>query len=223
MSVDATGQEFQPSVEFAVPTDGHRNVVLTAIGDSFISGQGDPKGQGWFTRVVGRMHQPNLTLTPYNLGVRGNSSADIVDRWRHECEPRWREDSERRLVVSVGLHDVFANVSLARHRLNLANILDDARRAGISTFMVSPPPIADESTNTEIAVVVEAQADVCSRRAVPYVDCFGPLRGHDQWRSEMAAGDGIHPGSTGYGLMAWLVLHGGWGQWLNLPDADRVK
>jgi hypothetical protein len=26
------------------------------------------------------------------------------------------------------------------------------------------------------------------------------------------------PGQAGYGLMAWLVLHTGWHQWLGLPD-----
>jgi acyl-CoA thioesterase-1 len=31
-----------------------------------------------------------------------------------------------------------------------------------------------------------------------------------------ASGDGIHPGQAGYGLIAWLVLHGGWDQWLDL-------
>ena len=31
-----------------------------------------------------------------------------------------------------------------------------------------------------------------------------------------AAGDGDHPGQAGYGLIAWLVLHGGWGAWLGV-------
>jgi hypothetical protein len=52
---------------------------------------------------------------------------------------------------------------------------------------------------------------------VPYVDCYRPLNGHEQYRSDLgASGDGIHPGQAGYGLIAWLVLHGGWDQWLDL-------
>ena len=27
-----------------------------------------------------------------------------------------------------------------------------------------------------------------------------------------------HPGQAGYGLMAWLVLHRGWYDWLDLPE-----
>jgi lysophospholipase L1-like esterase len=58
---------------------------------------------------------------------------------------------------------------------------------------------------------------VCARRGVPYVDCYRPLNGHEQYRSDLgASGDGIHPGQAGYGLIAWLVLHGGWDRWLDL-------
>ena len=38
-----------------------------------------------------------------------------------------------------------------------------------------------------------------------------------QWRNDLAANDG-RPGQSGYGLMAWLVLHRGWYSWLNLPE-----
>jgi hypothetical protein len=35
-------------------------------------------------------------------------------------------------------------------------------------------------------------------------------------RPERDGDDGIHPGQAGYGLIAWLVLHGGWDTWLDL-------
>ena len=77
---------------------------------------------------------------------------------------------------------------------------------------------------------VQAQADVCARRQVPYVDCYRPLLGHEQWASDLGSSttgvasgpdrpsqdDDVHPGAAGYGLLAWLVLHGGWERWLAL-------
>lgn len=58
----------------------------------------------------------------------------------------------------------------------------------------------------------EGQAD---RDEVPFVDVFAPLAGHEQWESDMASSlDGIHPGQAGYGLIAWLVLHHGWADWI---------
>ena len=214
---DGSDLEFRPSAAFSVPTEGPRDVAVVFMGASMVAGVGDPKGQGWVTRVVGRTSHPDLELTAYNLGVRGQTSGDVLTRWHTECPPRWKDRGERRLVVSVGANDIAAGVTLARHRLNLANILDEAASNGVSTFVVSPPPSSDPAFNDKLAILVEAQADVCARRSVPFVDCYRPLLGHDQWRSELAASrDGHHPGQAGYGLIAWLVLHNGWNEWLQI-------
>lgn len=211
---------FTPSAEFQVAADGPRDVAMVFLGASMVAGVGDPKGQGWVSRVVGRTHHPDLELTPYNLGVRGDTSADVLGRWKNECGPRWRGRSEKRLVISVGTNDAASGVTLARHRLNLANILDDAASAGIGTFVVSPPPTDDDELNTKLDVLVEAQADVCSRREVPFVDCYRPLLGHEQWRTDLASSRvAHHPGQAGYGLIAWLVLHNGWYDWLQISPS----
>jgi acyl-CoA thioesterase-1 len=211
---------FTPSAEFQVAADGPRDVGIVFVGASLVAGVGDPKGQGWVSRVVGRTHSSDLELTAYNLGVRGDTTADVLARWKSECAPRWRGRAEKRLVVSVGGNDAATGVTLARHRLNLANILDDAASAGIGTFVVSPPPVDDDDLNAKLDVLVEAQADVCSRRGVPFVDCFRPLLGHEQWQSDLAASRvPHHPGQAGYGLIAWLVLHNGWYDWLQISPS----
>lgn len=215
-----TEPTFTPSAEFQVAAEGPRDVCLVFLGASLVAGVGDPKGQGWVTRVVGRTHHPDLALTAYNLGVRGDTTADLLARWKAECAPRWVGRTEKRLVVSIGANDAAHGVTLARHRLNLANILDEAASSGISTFVVSPPPTDDDELNDKLDVLVEAQADVCSRRTVPFVDCFSPLLGHEQWRADLAAGRiAHHPGQAGYGLIAWLVLHNGWYDWLQIPPS----
>ena len=210
------GPEFTPSAAFAVAEEGRRDVGICFVGDSFTAGYGDPKALGWVGRVMARTHHPDVDITAYNLGVRGQDSGDLVTRWRAECMPRWQERAERRLVVSAGHNDLSHGLSTARSRLNLANVIDEATSSGISPFVVGIPPSGDADLNARIEVLAAAQADVCSRRGVPYVDCYRPLATHDQWIGELAAGDGVHPGQVGYGLMAWLVLHNGWEQWLRL-------
>ncbi|WP_114907157.1 GDSL-type esterase/lipase family protein [Ornithinimicrobium murale] len=212
---DESVVEFNPSAEFHV-ADGPRDIGLCFVGDGFVAGYGDPKALGWVSRVVGRSPVADADLTAYNLGVRGESSADVMTRWRGECAPRWSGRSERRLVVGVGATDIAAGITTARSRLNLANILDEATTTGIGTFVVGPTPTLDAEVNQRLEVLADAQADVCARRSVPYVDCFHPLRDHDQWQSDLAAGDGVHPGQAGYGLMAWLVLHANWQGWLKI-------
>jgi len=209
--------EFRPSLDAQVVPEGPRDLAIVFLGASLVAGVGDPKGQGWVTRVVGRTQHPDLELTAYNLGVRGDTSADVLQRWASEVPLRWAGRTERRVVLSVGTNDVASGITLARHRLNLANLLDDAASSGVGAFVVSPPPTADAELNERLEVLVDAQADVCARRGVPFVDCYAPLMGHDQWRTDLAASSvENHPGQAGYGLIAWLVLHNGWGDWLQI-------
>ncbi|TQM62365.1 GDSL-type esterase/lipase family protein [Humibacillus xanthopallidus] len=205
---------FTPTREFTV-ADGVRDVGLVFIGASMTAGYGDPKGLGWVGRVVARTQHPDLDLTAYNLGVRGNTSGDVVARWGAESHPRWKGRGERRLVVSVGAGDITSGMTMARSRLNLANVLDEATNSGIGVFVVGLTPTLDAEHNRKIEALAEAQADVCARRGITYVDCFRPLVSHDQWMADLAASpDRVHPGQAGYGLVAWLVLHNGWNDWL---------
>lgn len=192
-----------------------RDVGLVFIGASTVAGVGDPKGQGWVGRVVARSQSPEIDLTAYNLGVRGSTSADVLDRFRAECPVRFAGRAEPKLVVSVGAADVHTGVSLARHRLNLATILDDASSMGIATFVVGPPPGDDAAANQVLEAFVDAQADVAGRRGVHFVDCFRPLLGHEQWEADLSVATMRgNPGQAGYGLIAWLVLNTGWREWL---------
>jgi lysophospholipase L1-like esterase len=215
ISTEDVPTEFNPSAEFHV-NEGPRDIALVFIGDAYVAGYGDPKGLGWVSRVVGRTAHADVDITAYQLGVRDETSADVLARWRIECPPRWKGHSEKRLVVAVGHNDAVNAMSTARVRLNLANILDDAAASGVAAFAVGPTPTLDADLNARLEIVVEAQADVCARRGVAYVDCYRPLISHEQWHSDLGAAGGVYPGQAGYGLIAWLVLHGGWDQWLDL-------
>ena len=93
------------------------------------------------------------------------------------------------------------------------------QRRRIAPFVVGPPPPLQEPLRGQVATLSAAQADVCDRRDVPFVDTFTPLADHEQWHEDLATGDGLHPGQAGYGLMAWLVLHSEWHAWLGVSPA----
>lgn len=194
-----------------------RAVWVSVVGDSYVTGYGDPKALGWVGRVAARTPHDQVDLTVHQLGVRGDSTSGVLARWREETGRRTGPPgADNRLVVGAGANDVGQGISLARTRLNLANVVDEAVAQGLDPFVVGPPPQLDAADNERLRAVVEAERDVCERRSVPFVDCFTPLLEHEQWFADLAAGDGIHPGQAGYGLLAWLVLHCGWPQWLGL-------
>lgn len=191
---------------------------VAVVGDELVAGVGDPRGMGWVGRVVGRTRTPE-EIEVYTLAVPGETSTQLSARWETECNRRFGGDDDR-LVVALGSADLDHGVSLARSRLNLANVLDDAANRRLAAFVVGPPPRAgvDEAALGELS---RAFADVCRRRRVPYAETFEPLRAHEQWLADLAAGDGRHPGQAGYGLLAWLVLHNGWYAWIGAEDPEQ--
>ncbi|GIG24776.1 GDSL-type esterase/lipase family protein [Cellulomonas denverensis] len=195
---------------------GELPLRLLVIGDEMTAGAGDPRALGWVGRVVARTTapQPPTVLT---LAVPGESTNDLAARWQQEVDRRLSPEADNRLVIALGRADLAQGVSLARSRLNLANILDAADQRRVPAFVVGPPP-GGGIDGTALADLSAAFADVAGRRRVPYVDTYHPLADHEQWLADLAAGDGSLPGQAGYGLIAWLVLHSHWNTWLGLPE-----
>lgn len=108
------------------PLDG--DVRVCVLGDSFTAGTGDPEHRGWVGRVAAAGPQP---VTVYNLGVRRETSADVLGRWRAECTARLPAGVDGRVVVAFGVNDTTAEEGTLRVRPtasagNLAALLDAA-------------------------------------------------------------------------------------------------
>ncbi len=192
---------------------------ICVIGDELVAGAGDPKALGWLGRVMARTPlDPAPVVMP--LAVPGETTAGLAARWEAEVMLRLGPEpvpGTHHLVVALGRADLAAGVSLARSRLNLANVLDTAESRRLATFVVGPPPGAHDDPESQ-AELSAAFADVATRRRVPYVETYAPLARHEQWLADLAGGDGHTPRQAGYGLLAWLVLHSGWNRWLGLPE-----
>lgn len=187
------------------------------VGDELIAGLGDARGLGWNGRVMARTasEPPILAIT---LAFPGETTEKLANRWQTEVEPRRNRDGDNRLVVGLGSHDLDSTLSLARSRLYVANMLDNAERLNFKPFVVGPPPRTDHPARVQ-EDLTRAFTEVCSRRNIPFVDCYHPLVNHEQWATDMSLSGGYAPHQAGYGLMAWLVLHKGWHQWLGVQPA----
>ncbi|WP_041684531.1 GDSL-type esterase/lipase family protein [Renibacterium salmoninarum] len=196
----------------------HRKIRLAAVGDELLAGHGDPRALGWVGRVLARTPQEELSLESYSLACPQEGTEALAARWLSESGRRFDDFYENRLVIGLSSRDIELGLSTARSRLNLANILDGAAQLSVPVFVVGPPPGLDPTSNKKLSELNTAFVDVTTRRRHVYVDTFSPLLNHEQWRADLAANGGT-PGQAGYGLMAWLVLHRGWFQWLGIPEA----
>ncbi len=198
------------------------------VGDSFVNGTGDSECLGWTGRVCAALIEQGHGVTHYNLGVRRETSSDIAARWRQEVTARLAHGSEARLVFSFGVNDTMpqgrgSRVSYTDSLANTESILRSAR-AVAATFMVGPPPTADERQNIAIVKLAQGIQVVCGSVGVPFLDAFIPLHKSTIWMDEVRAGDGAHPSAAGYAKFAQLVLgSSAWRTWINgTPPSSGV-
>ena len=187
------------------------------MGDELLAGEGDPRALGWFGRVMARTPHHVVPVSAYNLAAPDEGSESLNERWFEEAARRFSPGCDNRLVIAPSTLDIDLSITSARSRLNMANIIDTASQSSVRVLVVGPPPTLDPERNRRIADLSAAYADVTTRRNHVYVDTFNPLQHHEQWRKDLAANHG-RPNQAGYGLMAWLVLHRGWYDWLELPE-----
>lgn len=187
---------------------------ICVIGDELAAGAEDPRALGWLGRVVARTEMPYGSRM-FTLCREQETTFELAQRWEPEVSSRLRSDAINKLLIAIGSADVDSDLSTARTRLNIANIVDIATRMDLSPLVVGPPPLRC-SDMRQLYEISKAAAEVCRRRDVPFIDTFTPLMRHDQWLDDLAVNDGRLPGQAGYGLMAWVVLHRGWYSWTGL-------
>lgn len=199
------------------------------FGDSIINGTGDDDGLGWVGRVVAQARRGGSDLTAYNLGIRRDTSGDVAARWMQEARLRLPAEDDCRLVFSFGANDCTDN-GKGGPRVELAESLGSARailvaaRDWLPTLMLGPAIIADSDDASRRVVALSAEfARLCASLSIPYLDLTSITSGSQIWVEEALAGDGAHPSSGGYSVIAEAVARWpAWRAWV-APSASRLQ
>jgi len=200
-----------------VPPD--RRILF--FGDSFVAGAGDPTGLGWVGRVAAAAHDAGRPITAYNLGIRGDSSADVAARFEPEMAARTRNAAASYgVVLSFGANDMLVadnrlRVPPGRSVGTLNRLIDLTQAAGHGVLVVGPPPVGEPEEDERIRELSSQFAHVVTHRNLRYAETARVLSAHDVWRSEAAANDGSHPGAGGYAALAEIVRAAGWTDWID--------
>jgi len=184
------------------------------VGDSITNGTGDPEYLGWVGRVMQHERTRRAELTSYNLGVRRDRSDQIRARWRAEVEARLPAEHEGRVVFAFGANDAVQEIAPAATLRHAEAMLTEAQ-ARWPVFLVGPAPLAEEKARERVAGLDKALAALCERLGVPYVAVFEGLLATPVWLDEARAGDGAHPGASGYRHFAEIILASrAWRDWM---------
>jgi lysophospholipase L1-like esterase len=195
-----------------------KDIRICFIGESFINGTGDSTHLGWTGRLCVALSQQAYQVTYYNLGIRGETSTELSQRWQSEAQRRLKVGQDNRIVFSFGTNDTTLEnnklrVEFADSLKNARQILSEAK-CHYPVLMVSPPPTADFEQHDRVQELSKGYAAICRELEISYFDVFTPLLSSTVWMTEVKAGDGSHPDAAGYAELAQLVQNrSAWSSW----------
>lgn len=179
------------------------------IGDSLVAGTGDPEYLGWAGRICKSARSRGHDVTCYNLGIRANSSADILARWRREAEARDVQGTDCRLVFQFGVNDTKdvngERIFPVEKAMAQARAILSEAQSYRPTLMIGPPPIGDDMRNVRIRALSENLAALTRELAIPFLATFDVLLASKAWLPAVRAGDGVHPIAAGYDEWAHAI------------------
>ena len=190
----------------------HPDIRVCFLGDSFTLGTGDVEGLGWAGRVHAAERARGVDLTAYNLGVRGQTGAEIAARAPRETDERILDKGDRRgVAVSFGANDIRLDRPVEESAAALEHILRRAALRGYKAFVMGAPHAAEPELDALRGRLNVHLEEAARRLNAPFLDIRERLGDWTVWHGEAAAGDGVHPGAGGYARVA--EIFGAWTPW----------
>lgn len=205
------------------------------IGDAFTVGAGDETALGWVGRLARGEWERGHDVTPYNLGIRGNSSRDIAGRWRQECAARIPRGANGRLVFMFGGNDAKETVGEGievplDEAVGHARTFMSEAAAWLPTLWIGLIPMNEAKpyprllaggpqyrfSNARQAQYNAAYADLAGELGIPFLDLHSRLIDDPRWMALTQEGDGSNPAGEGYAHVADIIsAWPAWRQWFD--------
>ncbi|MFB6174818.1 MAG: SGNH/GDSL hydrolase family protein [Candidatus Nanohalobium sp.] len=193
---------------------------IFAFGHSITYGLWD-RENGWVLRLRKFLDQKSLEnpdeyyFEVYNLGVSGNDSRQLLERFSQELEARLWDEDETLVLIQIGANDIHyleekdgIRVEKEEYRESLEALIEEAGNYTDKIVLVGeaytgiegPIPWSEDKhlSDERLGEYVEVQREVAEQEDVPYVDVRG-LREKHEWLEMLE--DGSHPDSEGHELI----------------------
>lgn len=195
------------------------------FGDSITQGFYDENG-GWATRLVNQHLEQEVagksnTPTLFNLGISGDTTQDLLNRFEAESSARIEKSSDNALIIAIGINDTIyrgndVDCRPEEYRQKLSNLVDMARTYTNKLLFVSLFPVIDELlqpfpwsssgkcySTERMKLFNDTLIAFCKDNDLRLVDVWSEYEKHSDLKSLFF--DGIHPNSKGHKLIADLV------------------
>lgn len=191
---------------------------ILIFGDSIAYGKMDSRG-GWADRLKAFLHEkrlqdPRFRFLVYNLGVDGDATGGVLERFDSEARQRVEREGETIIMFAVGANDAqfirskgTPKTSPKKFRNNLERLARLAWKFSQKIIFVGLAPV-DEPKTTPIPWDTGKEykneflweynkiiGEVCVKNKMIFVDVFGELMKRDYKKMLY---DGLHPNSDGH-------------------------
>lgn len=198
---------------------------VLCFGDSIVQGFWDTQG-GWAQRL--RSHYDELQLqnidsdqpTIFNLGISGETSAGLVERFKRETQIR--NDQPLSFIFGIGTNDTIYRgdeyqSTPEEYTKNLLTLVNQAREFTNRIAFVGMGPVVDELVqpmrwsssgkcySTErIWLFEKGLRNLCQEQNLMHIAVFEALSKEKEQGREVFA-DGAHPNNEGHQIIFDLV------------------
>lgn len=181
-------------------------MVIAVWVDSITYGSCDSEGLGWVGRLRKKLALHGDIINIYNLGVCGNTSEDLLRRFKIEAEVIKPDE----IVFAIGINDSkYPNesdvnlVPLSNYRHNLETLISLAKEYTNKITIVGATGVNEgwrsvkgsRFLNEEIEKYNVAMREVATAHSLNFIDMFYVINTSSDLE------DGLHPNTSGYQKM----------------------
>lgn len=192
------------------------HLQILAFGDSITQGFYDSKG-GWVQRLRTYLEQNDFknklsAIRIFNMGVSGNTSLDLVNRFESETKSRLRYPNPI-FLFSIGVNDTqypegksTILIPLDQFKENIKLLIKKAQLISPHIIFLDLTPVDEQKTtpcswksisykNKDISIFHQALSNICSEQQISFINLY------DEW---ILSGykklliDGLHPNDDGH-------------------------
>lgn len=195
--------------------------IIYAFGDSITYGAWGVKSSGWATLLRQYLDDlqeknPDYYCLLYNLGIPGETTVGLLNRFDDETNARGREGEEAIFIFAFGANDAAFLASDNKFRVskdeyegNLSNILEKADKISKKIMLVNILPVVESMNNgrngktrqnkymQEYNLILEKLSKKFELRLVDVYSVFMKAGHENLFIKE----DGLHPNDEGHQLI----------------------
>ncbi len=184
-----------------------KDLVTIVWGDSIVYGWHDYELGGWVNRLKICLSKKNKSNFVFNLGIPGQNSNDILNRFEKELKNRFNNEDHFKIFFSFGIKDSLLINKNKKHAIkfknNISKIIDKALEFTNDICfvgLIKPDLSIREEYNLEnVLLVDDIIKKQCTIKNITYIDMKHVIGNDDLI-------DGLHPNPKGYDKITKEIL-----------------